>query len=224
MHNIYTVTDTESVYKAEGGYDVDVVCKLDFDNSLLTKLVNNEEDYCAGLANVSPVILRVFIANEYIKSESHLLLYAELLAIVQFMHIDGLNCFGVKAKLPTIYDVRFNVSSSDLSLLLSHDKFFINDLQDGKDSYLLGRCDPFLAYLYGANSAVISDCVLLDELRLIRETVESKSDRTRVSSGQVKSLLNLVTNYGVLTITFRTVVEYLNLPIHKEMQNEDGVN
>ncbi|WP_199438346.1 hypothetical protein [Vibrio owensii] len=210
MHRVVAYSRETSIKKTTDGYDVDVYLALQEDGSLLYKLTRVEE----GEAIVRSANVRVGIPRGILRNNEHLLVVAEIAALVQFVSIDGINCFGAK-KIPPMRDVQFVTSRSLVERLLSMDEKTRSELQCSKEAYLIKQVDALTAYCYGFS-------VLATDLPSSVSVLEREFDTYgHINLGELLHQCDVTTPLGSVRITKRAIQEYLSLPLNLDLQSLD---
>lgn len=139
---------------------------------------------------------------------------AEIAAVVQFVSIDGVNCFGVK-KIPPMQDVQLVTSRSMVGKLLSLDERVRMQLSSSRDAYLVKQVDALTAYCYGF-SVMCAD--LPDAVSVL---IEDHEVYEHINLGELLHQCDVTTPLGSVRITKRAVQEYLSLPLNMDLLSLD---
>ncbi|MGR5448564.1 hypothetical protein ACP3V3_02025 [Vibrio sp. PNB22_3_1] len=218
-HRIKVFTSPELVTKAKNMHRVRVFWEVDFEESLLGFLTSkvgghDSEDLKRGLGE-----LTVEVPFEKFKEMTNIMAYAELVSLVYLVEKRGLNVFGVY-RGPLVQKIQLELApSQDLSIyLLERDPEFTKALAKTPEASMLGITDFGAAFFVGSD-VVKGDDAWIEEYRNAGLKPEYFH---AVKASDVKRMLEIRTPFGILHMSHRTVLEYLNMPLHREQVAEKG--
>ncbi|WP_199438349.1 hypothetical protein [Vibrio owensii] len=218
-HRIKVFTSPDLVSKAHNHYRVKVIWEVDFEESLVPYLSNKHvkhdaEDLKRGFGE-----LTVEVPVNKFPELSQTLAYAEVSALVYLVEKRGLNVFGVN-KGVLVQKVQLQVSPSQMLSrgLLQREDSYVSALSKSADASLLGYTDFAAAYFYGSEVVDAGG----DWYEAFSSSGSKPEYYNAIRAAQVKKLLEIRTAIGVLHMTYRTVDEFLRMPLHRELVAEKG--
>ncbi|MCY9874532.1 hypothetical protein [Vibrio barjaei] len=222
-HIIKTYTSSHEegfIEKQNNHFKVKILWEVDFDASIISYLTNKNFAHNAELLKRGKGELFVEVPFSKFEDKEHLVAYAEGAALVYLVEKTGLNVFGIEDGVK-VQKIQLKVKPSQKLMfeLLKRDEQFVQKLSRTADATLLGASDYMAAYFYGSEIEKAQD---FEWVKPVLSGDETPDFYNAVRSVSVKRLLEIRTPIGVLHMTYRTVKEYLDMPLHKELIEQKG--
>ncbi|MGR5347488.1 hypothetical protein [Vibrio mediterranei] len=217
-HVIKTYTSANLVQKVHNTLRIKVYWTVSFAEEIISYLdtsrgQHDPEDLKRGIGE----LIIELPANKFPENSQNIA-YAECSALVYLADRLGLNVFGID-KGVSVQKIQLELQPSQRMSrgLIERDEKFVKPLSQSADAGLLGYTDFVAAYFYG--SAVVKP----ETVGWASDVVEKKAQPdyfNAVRAAAIKKMLEIRSEYGVLHMTYRTVIEFLNMPLHKELADK----
>ncbi len=214
-HIIKVFTAKELVTENDNHYQVKIFWQVDFCEEIVPylsskKVKHDPEDLKRGVGE-----LTIEVSNKKFNQIDHLIAYAEACAFVYLVHSSGLNVFGTSCRHGVQKLQLFLQPTSALCCnLLSREPSFVKADSEPLIARMLRVSDFAAAYFYGAETGVTNDS------QWVRPYLSGKKQpeyRNSVRAVSVKHLTQVNTLLGKAQITYRTVDDFVKMPLNREL-------